>query len=453
MTPELWLGLGLAHLAIASVVSVWILALAAPADWTVRSLLLVLSLPGVGFMAFLLISYPRGVLRPRRLAAYRRRWRGTLQDPWTQATNEPMDPLWEQLACTMQAAGAFPVRAGHTLRLHADTTAWERLQDHWQAAEQTIDLRLSHLPANQSALRLETLQAAVQRGVVVRVLVEAGPLLRAWRALRRQARRARGDVKRSQLQSTINHQCLYITTIIDRKLALTGSLGAIPSESMLLVQLAGPAAADIERLFAEEWHYPRMAGSDSVGELGPTAASGRARVQVIGAGPGRGLASSLEAQLAAVQRARHRIWLLQADFSLTPELRLGLLRAARQGREVRLLLPLHAQCWLEPLAQQFHWNELLRAGVNLQQVQGPLPLGRILLVDDHLSLIIGVSGRQYTEQSPAGLAIYADTLVEELEQWLEQHVVAGIQLDPQVYARRPLTLRIAESAARLSRAG
>ncbi len=95
----------------------------------------------------------------------------------------------------------------------------------------------------------------------------------------------------------------------------------------------------------------------------------------------------------SVAQASNRVWLVSAYFAPTGSLRRALLRACREGRDVRLLLPDISDIGFFPSLSSHYYRELLRAGARIFLFQGAVLHAKALLVDEFA--IVGSSNWNY----------------------------------------------------------
>ena len=84
----------------------------------------------------------------------------------------------------------------------------------------------------------------------------------------------------------------------------------------------------------------------------------------------------------SVATAATRVWLVSAYFAPTARLRRALLKACRNGIDVRLLLPSRSDVIVFPGLSSHYYRELLRAGARIFLYQESVLHARALLVDD-----------------------------------------------------------------------
>ena len=146
------------------------------------------------------------------------------------------------------------------------------------------------------------------------------------------------------------------------------------------VEVRGPAVADIERAFAEAW---REAGTplpdDDVAAADAIAPAGHVALRVVASEPRVAGLFRLDQLIAAV--SRETLWLTDAYFvGITPYVQ-ALAAAARDGVDVRLLVPGAGDIpWLRPLSRA-GYRPLLEAGVRVFEWNGPMLHAKTAVAD------------------------------------------------------------------------
>jgi cardiolipin synthase A/B len=147
-----------------------------------------------------------------------------------------------------------------------------------------------------------------------------------------------------------------------------GSRGADAWHEVML-RIEGPCVGDWQRLFAAAWRGWHPIALELPAAAATQPRSGPPDGRVLGNDMAGG-ESVMRALIGAIGRARIRVWIATAYFVPTRRLRRALVRAARAGLDVRLLLPgpdtdlpgvRHA-------GRRFH-GRLLRAGVRVFEYQ------------------------------------------------------------------------------------
>ncbi|MCC6174286.1 MAG: cardiolipin synthase B [Chloroflexi bacterium] len=146
------------------------------------------------------------------------------------------------------------------------------------------------------------------------------------------------------------------------------------------VRVLGPAVADIERAFAGVWRrngppLPR----DERPRSNTILPAGEQAVRVIIQEPGRmRIARALQIVTALVE---NRVWIADAYFLASPILREALISAARDGIDVRLLLPSTNDLPIVGAMSRFGYRALLQSGVRVWEYGGPMMHAKTTVAD------------------------------------------------------------------------
>jgi cardiolipin synthase len=240
----------------------------------------------------------------------------------------------------------------------------------------------------------EALVRAQERGVAVRVLVDAvGSLLLAgdfWRVLRH----AGGEVRHFNPLTLNrfwirNHRKLLVC---DRSVAFIGGFNIAPEYEGdgihrgwwdLGLKLEGPVAEQLavsfEDMFARATfrhkHFVRLRKTSAKKTVtGPSA-------QILSNGPGRGGSPFTRALHKDLKRAR-QVQIMTAYFLPPWRLRHDLLRVARRGGRVQLLLPGKSDVPLSKLAAQSLYRRLLKGDLKIYEYQPQILHAKLIIVDD-----------------------------------------------------------------------
>ncbi|WP_148253741.1 phospholipase D-like domain-containing protein [Aidingimonas lacisalsi] len=245
--------------------------------------------------------------------------------------------------------------------------------------------------------------------------------------------------------------------VIDGDVAFTGGFGAIDefldAWYEVAIRIEGPVIADWVALFARLWDSPLTRGRGDpamVRQLaGDVATAGTSKGDMPGRvvwGQGyryQAIRYSLHRHVTAAQR---RIWICTPYFAPTLRLRLRLVRAARRGVDVRLLLPgdHHDHPGIRYAGQRFY-GRLLRAGVRIFEFQPTFIHAKFSLADDwssigscnfdHWSLHWNLEANQ--EAFDAGFA-------DDVAALFERNFAISREIDPTDWASRSRWKRLRE---------
>ena len=153
------------------------------------------------------------------------------------------------------------------------------------------------------------------------------------------------------------------------------------------VRVEGPAVAALQRLFFEHWARqggPSLPARDWF--PAPTR-PGRILVRIVGSAPGHGEPRFYVARMAAIARARRRVWFATGYFVPAPRECAELARAARRGVDVRLLLAGANDQALVHAAQRGFYGPLLEAGVRIMELWDSVLHAKVGVIDGEWSAV------------------------------------------------------------------
>ncbi|MEH6643198.1 phospholipase D-like domain-containing protein [Vreelandella glaciei] len=244
--------------------------------------------------------------------------------------------------------------------------------------------------------------------------------------------------------------------VIDGELAFTGGFGAVDEFLNAWYEIAlridGPVVADWEQLFRRLWNSRltrNEKGDKSAGTL-PAMREPRAHADGM---PGRAM-SARGYRYQAIRHSLHervnhaqtQLWLCTPYFVPTFALRRRLVRAARRGIDVRLLLPgtKHDHPGVRFAGQRFY-HSLLKAGVRIYEFQPTFIHAKFVLADEWVS--IGSCNFDHWNlhwNLEANQEAMDPQLAAEVRELFERNFAASQEVDAAAWAARPWGQRIKE---------
>lgn len=184
--------------------------------------------------------------------------------------------------------------------------------------------------------------------------------------------------------------------VVDGQIAFTGGFGAVDEflEAWydIAVRIEGPVIADWEMLFRTLWRS-RLTRAEDKRPPAPLPQQRQAEAFEGGAigraiqGRGYRYQAIRHSLYRRVQGVQGRLWLCTPYFVPTFTLRRRLARAAKQGVDVRLLLPgaKHDHPSVRYAGQRFY-QSMLKAGVRIYEFQPTFIHAKFVLADDWVSI-------------------------------------------------------------------
>lgn len=301
-----------------------------------------------------------------------------------------------------RASGARAI-PGNRLALLSDGPAiFAAIDDLIRSAERTIHFENYIIRSDRTGWAVgEMLAARADEGVSVRVLFDAVGSRRTSRRLWRflgehgvEVRRFRPLLRSTPLEAVQRDHRKLVA--VDGREALVGGFcigdewargsrdeGGVPWRDAA-VRIAGPAAHVAELGFRHMWSLAGVPLSE-VTESQEAEGAGEAVVRVIEGVPGRSRMYRALSVLAA--GAASRLWIADAYFVPPPTFIAGLVAAAADGVDVRVLVPGKTDLPVVRLFTRAGYRELLEGGLRVYEWQGPMLHAKTVLLDQTWSRV------------------------------------------------------------------
>ncbi len=216
------------------------------------------------------------------------------------------------------------------------------------------------------------------------------------------------------------------------------------------VRVEGPIVAQLQRLFMRHWGKHSSIALRGTHYFPPLAPVGNQRVALAACDAGRRRNPFYRALLSALDASQHRIFLTTAYLVPTRRLMRSLLRAARRGVDVHLLLPGVSDFWAPLQAGRSHYTRLLRAGIHLHELHDTLLHAKTCVIDG-LWTTVGSSNldwRSFLHNAEANLVVLDAGLAHEMERVFMEDVARAKEILRDDWARRGWRQRVVETLAR-----
>lgn len=146
------------------------------------------------------------------------------------------------------------------------------------------------------------------------------------------------------------------------------------------IEVAGPAVADIQRTFLEDWYW--AVGQVPALNWQPQLSAGNLHCQVVPSGPADVQETCTLFFVQAINSAHQRLW-ITTPYLVPDEAAFAALKlAALRGVDVRILIPNLADHFLVFQASNFYAHEAMRAGIKIYRYQPGFVHQKVLLIDD-----------------------------------------------------------------------
>jgi cardiolipin synthase len=428
--------------------------------------LFVLLVPLFGSLIFWLFGYNYLLNRVKHERRQRPLFRERHSATPAASGGPPDEP---ELGRVARRLNAFPARAGNAVTLyHGTADAYAAMLAAVEGARNHLHLEFFIFRSDETGLRLlDLLTRKAKEGVRVRLLYDAmGSVHLKQRALA-PLREAGGEAfaflplnpVRLRVQFNLrNHRKVLVA---DGRVGFTGGMnigddylghgGRFNWWRDTFVRVEGPAAADLQRIFCEDWDFARHEILDGEAFYPPSSDAGPDVVQVAASGPDQEVNTLREVYFAAFLSARDRLWVASPytvpDAGLADALRL----AARIGVDVRILTIARPDHLISFYAGKSYWSDLLAMGVRVFLYGKGMMHSKLVLVDGRWASVgsANLDNRSLRLNFEAGCLLHGGPRVAELEAAFLRDLEVSRELDPNEYQRRSPLARAAENACRL----
>jgi len=441
-------------------------------------LLAIFFIPYIGILLFLLVGnskLPKGRRRKQEeINQYILDGTEGMED----VTEDPPWPAWlHPIVELNRNLGAMPLVGGNSAKLlpeyEESLTAMTEAVD---AASKTVHVEFYILSLDRTtAPFFDALERAVQRGVVVRVLLDHIASIRTV-GHRKTARKLtkigakwhymlpvrplRGQWQRPDLR---NHRKLVV---VDRVVGFTGSQNFIDSSynkrgnikrglhwKDLMVRFEGPIVAGIEAIFATDWYCET---NELLLREGPVVRETRVNpvdAQVVPSGPGFSGENNLRLFNALVYAATEQIIITSPYFVPDSSMLYAITTAAQSGLDVQLFASEIGDQVVVYHAQRSYYEELLRAGVRIWLYKPPTVLhAKFFTIDDEVA-VVGSSNmdmRSFALDLEISVMVRGASIISDLHALQEEYRANSRELTLDEWMTRSRVSATFDNVARLA---
>ena len=442
-------------------------------------LILILIIPFAGFVVFLFLG--RTNLGKGRLARQREADEAIRAATDRLPTEDVAGPAYLGSMATLNLnLGSLPIQTGNRVDLIPGyRDAIVAMTTDVAAATETVEVEF-YIAAwdDVTAPFFEALQAAVARGVKVRLLfdhmgsrsipeyAEFEKRLDAagidWRPML-PIRPLKGQFQRPDLR---NHRKLLV---VDGRIAFMGSQNLIePGYNKasnhkggreyveLVARIDGPTVTALRAVFAKDWYtetHERM--SEEMAQVTPPHHPDGVPAQVLPSGPGYVTENNLRLYTALVYSAQTRISVTSPYFVPDEPLLYALTTAARRGVAVELFVSEEGDQFMVFHAQCSYYQALLEAGVRIYRYPSPAVLhSKYFSIDDDVA-VIGSSNmdmRSFALNHEVSMMVTGADIVSRFREVEDAYRALSSELTIEEWRQRSKVQRYLDNTMRLTAA-
>jgi cardiolipin synthase A/B len=213
-----------------------------------------------------------------------------------------------------------------------------------------------------------------------------------------------------------------------------------------MVRIQGPAVAGLVDCFRRTWDRE---GGAPLATLGAEQSKrfGDQSVRVLGESFFRQRREIVRAYISNILRAKKRIWITNSYFVPSSLIMRALLRSARRGVDVRVLLPGKSDIEIVRLASRAMYQKLMDAGVRIFEWSGNVLHSKTAVIDGIWSTIgtFNLDYRSLRGNLEVNVSVYDEGFGGVLERSFSSDLEHATEIDPYLFQFRPLSEKLAGS--------
>jgi cardiolipin synthase len=338
------------------------------------------------------------------------------------------------------------------------------MRDAILAAESSVNMEAYIFKKGEAAkMIVEAMVERARAGVEVRLTLDwVGSFMMIFGAPLRQLREAGCNVQFYQGMTwyrfhRLNNRTHRELLVVDGRVAFTGGAGVAdqwlrPHRRQAawrdtMARIEGPIVAELQAVFAENWLECCGEILTSPRHWPPLHSRGRTEAMLVKSSPSdRSTASRVVFQML-IEGAVSNIDIHTPYFLPDKALRRALIRAARRGVKVRVIVPgKYSDQRLVRLASRRMYRELLLGGIRLYEYRPSMTHVKALMVDDAWAVIgtTNVDNRSFEHNDEVNVAFREAAVTGRLRRDFEADLAACDEITLEEWGRRPALEKLVE---------
>lgn len=217
------------------------------------------------------------------------------------------------------------------------------------------------------------------------------------------------------------------------------------------LEIEGEAVKSLQAVFLTDWYFVEGELLDGPEYFKEGSVEAEEWIQVVTSGPDSEHASIMQAYFSAIVNAKEKVHIANPYFIPNESILTALKVAAMSGVEVHLILPGTTDSWVTKLAGNSYLASLMDSGVQVYEYRKGFIHSKAMTVDDVFVSVgsANMDHRSFDQNFEVNTLIYDREQATTIRQALEQDIADSEELDPVIFAERPLGTRVQESLVRL----
>ena len=216
----------------------------------------------------------------------------------------------------------------------------------------------------------------------------------------------------------------------------------------------GNAVRELISIFSETWQMqkeqpPELPAVDPAYHANHE--TGKADISFVSGGPHQRSSYIRQAFLLNIASASENLLIVSPYFVPGPRIIRSLLRAARRGVRVRLLLPARSDVWIVLLVGRSSYETLLRGGIEVYELEDDILHAKVMLVDTERTIIgsANLDQRSFHRNFEINAVIDSSTFTQQIRHTFERELVSASRITLANHEQRDVLTRVLEKLINL----
>jgi len=248
--------------------------------------------------------------------------------------------------------------------------------------------------------------------------------------------------------------------VIDSRVAFAGGLNigdeyAGAGKSIywrdLGVRIEGGAVTELSRLFCESWQSETSSLPICSYDITLNSACGDDDVAIVSGGPHHNRSRIRAAFLMAISGAVKSIKIETPYFGPGPRFIRALLRAARRGVKVELILPAQSDIPLVRIVNRISYATLIKGGIEVFEREGTILHGKVMLIDGKWSVIgsANLDQRSFHRNFEVSVIVSSTDFGKQVDEMFAGDLALSRRISLEAHEKRGLIVRTMEKVISL----
>ena len=248
--------------------------------------------------------------------------------------------------------------------------------------------------------------------------------------------------------------------VIDSRVAFAGGLNigdeyAGGGKSLywrdLGVRIEGDALNELSRLFCENWQSEASSFPISNCTVTFDPACGDDDVAIVSGGPHHNRSRIRAAFLMAISGAVKSIKIETPYFGPGPRFIRALLRAARRGVKIELILPAQSDIPLVRIVNRISYATLIKGGVEVFEREGTILHGKVMLIDGEWSVIgsANLDQRSFHRNFEVSVIVSSTDFGKQVDEMFAEDLALSRRISLEAHEKRGVIVKTLEKAMSL----